>query len=364
MPNEIEGNTALLAPLDLMMRGGAIAAMAVLAIVLARGERQTAVRLAGVLLFGSATAFVLNTMPNASQFLGPAIFATSFATHGAAAFLWLFIAVVFADAKMTALNLAPVASMLALGLLGELAPAPVSTAIWLLHNLLAVGLAAHAAFLIWSTWRNDLVEGRRAIRGPFMIALAAYVAVLSLLEASELFGLDASWRSLLDAAAILGFCLVGVALSLDLRTSPFEPLARAQASPGDPHPDLDAHNLERLRQVMGADEAWRTEGLTIGALADRLNMPEHYLRHLINGRLGYRNFAAYLNEHRIEAAKEMLTDPAQTRTSVSAIAFAVGFGSLAPFNRAFREATGLAPTAWRSRALARGAEPPSAADQN
>ena len=100
------------------------------------------------------------------------------------------------------------------------------------------------------------------------------------------------------------------------------------------------------------DEAWRREGLTIGDLARELDAPEHRPRRLINQRLGHRNFADFLNGHRIAAAQRRLADPAEARTTVAAIAFDLGFGSLGPFNRAFRAATGATPTDWRRQALA------------
>jgi AraC-like DNA-binding protein len=49
-----------------------------------------------------------------------------------------------------------------------------------------------------------------------------------------------------------------------------------------------------------------------------------------------------------------LADPATARTSISAIAFELGFGSLGPFNRAFKEATGQTPSEWRRDQLAPG----------
>ena len=58
-----------------------------------------------------------------------------------------------------------------------------------------------------------------------------------------------------------------------------------------------------------------------------------------------------MNGHRIEAAKRRLADPAEARTTVAAIAFELGYGSLGPFNRAFRAATGATPTEWRRQAL-------------
>ena len=81
--------------------------------------------------------------------------------------------------------------------------------------------------------------------------------------------------------------------------------------------------------------------------APSLDAEQTSLRRLINEGLGYRNFAAFLNERRIAAAKAALVDPARSRVAVSTVAFEVGFSSLAPFNRAFREVVGQTPTDWR-----------------
>ena len=47
---------------------------------------------------------------------------------------------------------------------------------------------------------------------------------------------------------------------------------------------------------------------------------------------------------------EIIADPEQALKSVSTIAYELGFGSLGPFNRAFRAAVGVPPTAWRQEA--------------
>jgi AraC-like DNA-binding protein len=71
------------------------------------------------------------------------------------------------------------------------------------------------------------------------------------------------------------------------------------------------------------------------------------LRRLINQRLGYRNFNAFLNNHRIEEAKAALADPAQAAVPVITIAMDAGFQSLGPFNRAFKAMTGVTPSEYR-----------------
>ena len=108
---------------------------------------------------------------------------------------------------------------------------------------------------------------------------------------------------------------------------------------------------DRLIAAMAAG-AWLQQSLTIGDLAAQLGVPEHRLRALINQRLGYRNFSAFLNRHRIAEAKARLADPNHVALPVLTIAMDLGYGSLAPFNRAFREATGQTPTDFRRAAFA------------
>jgi len=47
-----------------------------------------------------------------------------------------------------------------------------------------------------------------------------------------------------------------------------------------------------LHVLMRQDRAYRSENLTVGALATMLSVPEYRLRRHINQRLGHRNFNA------------------------------------------------------------------------
>lgn len=108
--------------------------------------------------------------------------------------------------------------------------------------------------------------------------------------------------------------------------------------------------LAKLEASM-KEHIWREEGLTIGKLADNLQAPEHRLRKVINQGLGYRNFAAFVNEHRIGAACEVLADPVKADIPVITIAYEVGYASLGPFNRAFKDIVGESPTEYRKRSF-------------
>jgi transcriptional regulator GlxA family with amidase domain len=49
--------------------------------------------------------------------------------------------------------------------------------------------------------------------------------------------------------------------------------------------------------------------------------------------------------------KAALTDPTQSDVPILTIALDAGFGSLGPFNRAFRESEAMTPSEYRSRNL-------------
>jgi AraC-like DNA-binding protein len=73
---------------------------------------------------------------------------------------------------------------------------------------------------------------------------------------------------------------------------------------------------------------------------------------ILNQRLGFRNFTAFLNEHRLAAAAARLADRAQTRTPVLTIALDLGWGSIGPFNRAFRARFDMTPSDFRRKRTA------------
>jgi AraC-like DNA-binding protein len=103
---------------------------------------------------------------------------------------------------------------------------------------------------------------------------------------------------------------------------------------------------------MTDERAYRTEDLTLAALASRLAVPEYRLRRLINRRLGHRNFNAFVNGFRLDEARAALRDPTRRALPVLTIALEAGFQSIGPFNRAFKAATGFTPTEFRKEHLA------------
>jgi AraC-like DNA-binding protein len=125
------------------------------------------------------------------------------------------------------------------------------------------------------------------------------------------------------------------------------PARLRKANPAAITSNDDADALTRLETLMSEVEVWRGTGLTIKMLANHAGVPEYRLRRLINQRLGFRNFTAFLNEYRLAAAAEKLADRAEKRSPILTIALDLGWGSIGPFNRAFRARFGRAPSDYR-----------------
>ena len=59
-------------------------------------------------------------------------------------------------------------------------------------------------------------------------------------------------------------------------------------------------------------------------------------------------FYEYVNHFRVDAARRLLADPAERRTSIEAIGLMTGFRSRSTFYEAFKRETGSTPGAWRT----------------
>ena len=215
------------------------------------------------------------------------------------------------------------------------------------RGVLVVLLYAGLLHIALSTAAGDLVEARRRFRRWFVALMALAGLGISVIE---LLRLDADLPPVMYPLHAAGFLVLTILfLSWATRIAPdLWPLRQApKPGPAAPLSSADTAVLQRVQAAM-AQGIWRQEGLTISALAAAVDAPEHRVRRVINRGLGYRNFAQFINEHRIEAACAVLSDPAQADTSVMSIAYDVGFASIGPFNRAFREKHQHSPTEYRN----------------
>jgi AraC-like DNA-binding protein len=220
--------------------------------------------------------------------------------------------------------------------------------------LFRLGMFGFALAVLWEAWRGregDLIEPRRRLRLALVCVVGLYVLAIAVAEIAVFDG-DAPLLIIpligaSTAFSTLAFC---AAMFASRRADLFGVSTDTAAEP--PLLAADDPLAGRLLSLMQQDKPHRDEGLTIAALAQRLGEQEYRLRRMINGGMGYRNFAQFLNAHRLAEVKAALADPAQREVSILTIALDAGFGSLGPFNRAFREAEGMTPSEFRARALA------------
>jgi AraC-like DNA-binding protein len=217
--------------------------------------------------------------------------------------------------------------------------------------LFRAGMLAFAVAGLWEAWRGregDLVEVRRRIRPKIVAAVGIYVIIIAFVEIA-VFNYDAPiWvaRSVGSSIAIITWIFCAAMFGMRQRDL-FGAVPKATTSaPAFP---VNAALTERLLALMQREMPHREEEMTISKLAALLGEQEYRLRRHINGALGHRNFASFLNSYRLSEVKAALSDPTQKEVPIITIALDAGFGSLGPFNRAFREAEGMTPSEYRTR---------------
>jgi len=196
---------------------------------------------------------------------------------------------------------------------------------------------------------DDLVVERFQFRNIFL-ALCASAIALTLL--TELAFLNTSPPMVLELFQKIFIYAIGLLFALQILGAKvgFYKLEETKAS-SSVTPELDQQMIMELTRLMEEEEIYLTEGLSIRQLAEKMSVKEYKLRQTINQQLGFANFNAFLNTYRIQAACDILADKQRQDLTILEIAFQLGYNSLAPFNKSFKQMTGTTPTKWRKRAL-------------
>jgi AraC-like DNA-binding protein len=282
----------------------------------------------------------------------------------ATAWLWLAARSLFDDHfALERMLLAAPAALLALGLADKLPrfdaahaglPRPEHALLGPLHAVAMVGFTAAALWEVARGWRDDLVEPRRAARRWVALGIGLYAAIALAVELAVRDRPVGAWLPALHVLGIGGVALalavlvarrsLGVILGVAEATPA---VGRTEATPATTAPPPASPAIAALERAMGEERAYRREGLTLAELARSLALPEATLRRLINQELGYRNFNDFLHHYRLQEAAERL---AREELPILTIALESGYGSIGPFNRAFRQRFGMTPTEYRAAA--------------
>jgi AraC-like DNA-binding protein len=99
-----------------------------------------------------------------------------------------------------------------------------------------------------------------------------------------------------------------------------------------------------LGAVMSRERPYLLADLSLETLATKLGLSGPQLSELLNQHLG-KNFAMYINEFRVEAARKLLI--AKPDLGILDVGYECGFSSKSSFNAIFRNSTGLTPSEFR-----------------
>lgn len=309
----------------------------------------------------SVLAYLICSMHPASGWLGSPLMLLLLALCVTTApLLWLAVRAVFDDGF--GFTMPAVGLLVAAMLLGLAAHAPIEVwqvsiparrALQISYSLTMLCFVAAALWEIARGWQADLVEPRRAARRWVALGIGVYAAAVVVIETALR---DQPIGRLLPDLHVAGIGAVALALAIVVaRRSMNEFLGSAESVSGTvkPRPETGANGhpspassqlFARLKQAMTEERAYRQEGLTLAALAERLRASEAALRGLINQGLGYRNFNDFLHHYRIDEAAARL---GVEDLPILTIALECGYGSIGPFNRVFKQRFGMTPTEYR-----------------
>jgi AraC-like DNA-binding protein len=366
------------ATLDLILRTAiftlAMAAAAAVLVRAKRGERSVPAALSAIAIGGIGAFAISSTRSGLNQY-GPAIMLFDAWCIATPAVIWILAQSLFREnfrpgpahwllaGIYTAVTFAADWGRYRLGILGEVPR--IAEAILYAGRGAALVFVLAAGYAAIAHWRADLVETRRRARGVFVAIIVLVFATLAISD--FLFGpagASATWL----VPGHLALIVIAFTLLLVIARGGMDELFAPPAPPvptglsivdsnsardpalrtGDRSRAITAALAGRVTEAMMERRLWQREGLGIAQLASELRTQEYLLRRAINQHLGYRNFNDFLHDYRLREAARRLESAPDRALPVLTIALDCGYGSIGPFNRAFKARFGLTPTQYRN----------------
>ncbi|TKG94984.1 AraC family transcriptional regulator [Puteibacter caeruleilacunae] len=104
-----------------------------------------------------------------------------------------------------------------------------------------------------------------------------------------------------------------------------------------------------LKQLMEEEKVYRNPLLRLNDVAEKLNSPLPHVSQVINEQQGL-NFLDYVNQYRVEEAKQLLVSEESKSLTILAIAYEVGFNSKTAFYTSFKKVTNMTPSEYKKNA--------------
>jgi len=111
--------------------------------------------------------------------------------------------------------------------------------------------------------------------------------------------------------------------------------------------DRASNLIKNLKAVMNDEGLYKNSNAKSSLIAKKIGLTTHQFSQLLNDNLG-KNFALFINEYRIEAAKKMLQK--NHNLTLEAIGYECGFNSKSTFFTTFKKLVGTTPAQYKKQA--------------
>jgi AraC-like DNA-binding protein len=328
---------------DLILRILGIALLALVAWTVLRTRERTHRTRSVAWLAASVAAFLLTSIPGADRIFGAFIYPLTALCSTHPVWFWIGTRLLFSD--RATLRTSDVICLGAMGVAGVLYQSHV--ALGIAFPLAGLAFACLAPLTVYFGMAGDLDLRRRQLRQWFVPLVSLYLAAVVITQAIVMF----QGRSTPTPLVLLNLVVIDLAavavLSTLVQLRVVNWIAAVDMPPAVALSRLEQSVLDRLNRRFVPERLYAREALTITELASLLDTQEHVLRRVVNHGLGFRNFNDFLHTHRLKEAADRLGDAQGRRIPVLTIALEVGYGSVGPFNRAFKERFGVTPTQYR-----------------
>ena len=219
-------------------------------------------------------------------------------------------------------------------------------AIGLMQNMLMFVSSTVLLMPLAEAGRGLKTQGDNQERRFRYLFLGAYSSLILIYLAVDLPEWSA-WQQELKVALALSW-LIGMYFSVRFRLArplenPIEKRVRTKASAVEVSVEL----VDQIKHLLAEQKLYLDHELKVAGLAEKLAEQEYKVTQAITTGLGFRNFNHLINSYRIEHAKELLHSAENQTLPILSIALESGFGSVGPFNRAFKALVGVTPGEFR-----------------
>ena len=351
--------------MDALLRAADVALALTAAVAMVARPNRNAIAFYAAYITVGIAAFAISSAPGIFRALGLAAFVFDAWCLSTPAVVYLAARAMFIDDSVPGppprgREILAIGALVAVTMLGDfgrfqlgwMAGDPAAARVLLLAGRgTALALLLGACAMAAAHWRTDLVEPRRRARVVFVAAVGA--AFVALASSEFVFGGNGAPLELLIVGhSLLVLLVAGILIALvrgDLDALITEAAKAPVRSLSVVRSDAAEATLgQRVLEEMASRKLWKRDGLGIADLAVELRTQEHKLRRAINHHLGFRNFNDFLHDYRLREAAARLRDPAEAHLPVLTIALDCGYGSIGPFNRAFKARFGVTPSQFRN----------------